>query len=268
VLIRALARLQFHLSASIKYRRQTLSNGDTHLPDFAVVGNCFCFCRSAHTKTCAAPKVGASRIGTRVEAEAMRLAWHSFVCKLRSCIGCDSVSGQAEGELTTAASAAHITKDTYVLTPAHVGYKYLRNTDIRAVDADGNFTGASYDQQENDVEQDDSGSEVHLNPGKVSQDFLPQWEEEFLESEYQVEVFPRLLLWVFAAVSIVSVFGLIAPAGSQPEDCWGHGALDMLQVRTMYASGMLWPWFKKAIVEEPEVVIGILRRSPYIYIPT
>jgi hypothetical protein len=42
-----------------------------------------------------------------------------------------------------------------------------------------------------------------LNPGKVSQDFLPQWEEEFLESEYQVEVFPRLLLWVFAAVSIV-----------------------------------------------------------------
>ena len=176
------------------------------------------------------------------------------------------MSGQAQGELTTAASAAHITKDTCALTPAHVGYKYLRNTDIRAVDADGNFAGASYDQQENDVEQDDSGSEVDLNLGKVSQ-FLPQWEEEFLESEYQVEVFPRLLLWVFAAVSIVSVFGLIAPAGSQPEDCWGHGALDMLQVRTMYASGMLWSWFKQAIVEEPEVVIGILRQSPYIYIP-
>ena len=192
----------------------------------------------------------------RVEAEDMRLAWHSFVSKLRSCIGCDSVSGQAQGELTTAASAAHITKDTCALTPAHVGYKYLRNTDIRAVDADGNFAGASYDQQENDVEQDDSGREVDLNLGKVSQDFLPQWEEEFLESEYQVQVFPRLLLWVSAAVSTVSVFALIAPPGSQPEDCWGHGALDMLQVRTMYASGMLWSWFKQGIVEEPEVVIG------------
>ena len=125
------------------------------------------------------------------------------------------------GQLRESPVARHISHGTAALTPNHLAFENLGNLrsahllGARVIDSDGNFIGNRHRRAAGgpDYPVRDNGLRAQ------GEKFMPWWEEEFMETEYKMDVFPKALVAAifFRSLSVHQI--IFSPVGSVPEDC-------------------------------------------------
>lgn len=117
--------------------------------------------------------------------------------------------------------ARHICQDTAAITHNHVAFEHLSNLQnarllgARVIDSEGNFIGNRHRRAAGGP--DDTSRDNGLRA--QGEKFMPWWEQEFMETEYRMDVFPKALV-AASFLMCLSVHGIIfSPVGSVPEDC-------------------------------------------------
>ena len=110
------------------------------------------------------------------------------------------------------AGAHHIRQYIASTTPSHAAFQYL--ADMRAsrglcehvIDRHGNFVG---------IDHREEGREDKVS----SSTFMPWWENEWLEVEYNPSLLKKWLLCAGGFVLLPTLGSVVAKPGNVPEDC-------------------------------------------------
>jgi len=129
---------------------------------------------------------------------------------------------------SAAAPHIHVGAASYSVTPHHFAFEHLRDMrgnrglGARVIDEDGNFV-SSKDEAKGGVGTNTSRASSVIAPAAISgyDLFEPQWEQEFLQSEYLhgYRVFSRWLTCACFLGSQASISWFTAPLGTMPEHC-------------------------------------------------
>ncbi len=117
--------------------------------------------------------------------------------------------------------ARHICHGTAAITPNHVAFEHLGNLrsarllGARVIDSEGNFIGNRHRRAAGgpDYPARDNGLR------EQGEKFMPWWEQEFMETEYKMDVFPKALVAAIFFMSLSVHQIIFSPVGSVPEDC-------------------------------------------------
>ena len=158
--------------------------------------------------------------------------------------------------LRESAVARHIFRDSAAITPSHIAFEHLSNLrgthclGARAIDKDGNFLGSRH-------RLGAAGPARGHEPRAHGEKFMPWWEDEFLETEYKMDVFPKWLLGAGLFIFLPTLSMIWTPVGSLPEDC----PADSWSAKGKVHRALLWtPWF--AIV-----LLSLVLRAYLPYMP-
>jgi len=130
--------------------------------------------------------------------------------------------------VSAAAPHIHVTTASYSVTPRHFAFKHLRDMrghhglGARVIDKDGNFV-SSKDGASGGVGADAGHASSSRAPGAIGgyDLFEPQWEQEFLESEY-LHGYGLFTKWLPCACFLGSqtcIAWFTAELGTMPEHC-------------------------------------------------
>ena len=128
------------------------------------------------------------------------------------------IKGAARRAESESPVARHISQGTGDITCNHIAFNHLGNLrsanllGARIIDSEGNFIGNRHRPEAGGPAWDHAQREK----------FLPWWKEEFLETEYKMDVFPRGIVGAIFLIVVPSLGIFFAPVGSLPEDCPAH----------------------------------------------
>ncbi len=131
---------------------------------------------------------------------------------------CAGAARRAESESPV---ARHISQGTGDITCNHVAFNHLgklRSIHLlgaRVIDREGNFIGKRHR-----LEAEGPARDQVIRAQREK--FMPWWEEEFLETEYKMDMFPRGIVAAIFLIIVPSLGIIFAPVGSLPEDCPAH----------------------------------------------
>ena len=121
----------------------------------------------------------------------------------------------------------HIRQYVASTTPSHAAFQYLadmrssRGLREHVIDRYGNFVGTSRDE------------EGRKETVSISE-FMPRWEKEWLEVEYNPLLLQRWLLLGGHLILVPSIGSIVATPGNVPEDCFaGNWFVNGILYRTL-----------------------------------
>ena len=138
--------------------------------------------------------------------------------------------------------ARHICQDTAAITHNHVAFEHLSNLQsarllgARVIDSEGNFIGNGHRRAAGGPDDTSRNNGLRAQGEK----FMPWWEEEFMETEYKMDMFPKGIVAAVFLIIVPSLGIIWAPVGSLPEDCPAHSWSVQGKVRFSIVSAPAW----------------------------